>query len=487
MSSIKKNIGLQTLYQIIATCMPLITAPYLARKLGASQLGIFSFTSSIVAYFVLFAMLGTVNYGTRSISSVNDNVENRSKVFIGIFSFQFLTTVVLCIFYFLYISFFCENNKLITLIQGITLLSCVVDVSWLFWGVEDFQITVELSLIIKVVSVVLILLFVKKESDLWIYTLIMTGGPFVTNVVLFSFVRKYVNRVCISIPEIKGHVAPNLILFLPLFAMTVYHTMDKTMLGAISTFEQSGFYYNSDKIVQIPLMIVNGIGTVMLPYTSRLIEEKRQKEADDTFIITLEWVLAISIALAFGIAAISSDFVPLFFGDGFEACIGITIVFTPILPIKGLSTIARTQYLIPMKMEKEITKSVIVGAIVNLFLNILFIPRYGAIGATIATVISELVACIFQFISLREKSLGIRLLLVKSIIYIILGSVMYFVVRLVSLIDLSLILKLLLEIIVGAFIYLSGCLLYWIKAQNKLYRTGVKPLLNKLLGNSSNT
>lgn len=71
--SIKKNIGFQTAYQILNTCLPLITAPYLARVLGAEQIGVFSYTSSIVAYFTLISLLGTINYGTRSIASVKEN------------------------------------------------------------------------------------------------------------------------------------------------------------------------------------------------------------------------------------------------------------------------------------------------------------------------------------------------------------------------------------------------------------------------------
>ena len=67
-TSIKKNLGFQTAYQILITCLPLITSPYLSRVLGASQLGVYSFTSSIMSYFALFALLGTVNHGTRSIA-----------------------------------------------------------------------------------------------------------------------------------------------------------------------------------------------------------------------------------------------------------------------------------------------------------------------------------------------------------------------------------------------------------------------------------
>lgn len=57
----KRNLGYQTLYQVIMTALPIVTAPYLARVLGANQLGIYSYTLSVANYFVLFSLLGIEN------------------------------------------------------------------------------------------------------------------------------------------------------------------------------------------------------------------------------------------------------------------------------------------------------------------------------------------------------------------------------------------------------------------------------------------
>ena len=480
MSSIKKNLSLQTAYQILATCLPLITAPYLARKLGTSQLGVFSFTSSIVAYFTLVAMLGTVNYGTRSIASVKDDKEKRSEVFSGIFLLQIFITVIAAIAYVIYLVFFCTENWTIALIQGIAILSCFFNITWLFFGVEDFQVTVTRSIVIKLLTVLLILLIVKREEDLWKYTLIMLGGTFLSDVVLFVYLPKYVSFKKVTWSQLKTHIKPNLILFIPLLAMSVYHTMDKTMLGAMSSYEQSGYYYNSDKVVQMPLLIINGIGTVMLPRMSALLAEKKQKEADRLFMTTLEGVAAVSIALLCGIAGVANEFVPFFFGKGYDPCILITIVFSPILLIKGFSVIARTQYLIPMKMEKEFTKSVIGGAFVNLIMNCILIPYYGALGAAIATVLAEVAACMLQFISLRGRGLGIGTLIKKTMIYTAMGLLMILIVRMVALIHVRNTVKLLVEVVAGVAFFTTGCFVFWSKTKNQFYEILFKPVVNKI-------
>ena len=94
MSSIKRNVIYNISYQILALIVPLTTAPYISRVLGADGIGIYSYTFSIAHYFVLFTMLGVLNYGNRSISRVRDDDKLRSSTFWSTYIFQLLTGVV---------------------------------------------------------------------------------------------------------------------------------------------------------------------------------------------------------------------------------------------------------------------------------------------------------------------------------------------------------------------------------------------------------
>lgn len=468
--NIKKNLGLQTAYQILSAFAPLVTAPYLARRLGASQLGVFSYTTSIVSYFTLFAMLGTVNYGTRSIAAAREDRQKRSEIFTSIFTLQICISLLTIVAYLIYLTFFCKSNYIIAWLQGIAVINCILDINWLYFGIEEFKITVTRNFVVKILTIGLILILVKSQTDLWKYTVIMLTGTLASNFFLFIHLPRYVKFTRVSAAEIIKHIKPNLILFVPVLAMTVYHTMDKTMLGLMSTYEQGGFYYNSDKIVQIPLLIVNGIGTVMLPRMTALLAEGNRKGADELFYTTLDGVSVVCIAIGCGIAATSREFIPLFFGVGYESCIRITIVFTPILLFKGVSTIVRTQYLIPMKMEKDFTKSVIGGAIVNVVLNYFLIPPYGALGAAIATVVAEAVACVFQLYSLRNRDIGLCSLSIRAGVYLVFGITMIGLVKMVSFIPVGSVIKLLMAILVGACYYSCACLVFWKKTNNPFCR-----------------
>ena len=293
MSSIKKNLGYQTIYQLLNTCIPLITSPYLARVLGAEKQGVFSFTQSIVNYFSLIAMLGVMNYGTRTIATCFEKKE-RSLSFWNVFIMQLITSIIALLLYFLYIVFICNENKNIASIQSLYIFSCIVDINWFYFGIERFKTTVTRSIIIRIITVVLILLFVKSPDDLWLYTLIMSGGTFLSNLILWGLIRNeiYISDLKhVTLQSICSHLKPNLVLFIPILAMSVYHIMDKTMLGILSDYEQVGYYYNADKIINIPIGIISGIGTVMLPRMTMLIKGRNNDEALNLFSLSFDNLL----------------------------------------------------------------------------------------------------------------------------------------------------------------------------------------------------
>ncbi len=71
--SIKKNYIYNLLYQILSLLTPLITTPYISRVLGVEKIGIYSYSSSIVSYFVIFAAMGIASYGQRVVSYYQDD------------------------------------------------------------------------------------------------------------------------------------------------------------------------------------------------------------------------------------------------------------------------------------------------------------------------------------------------------------------------------------------------------------------------------
>ena len=103
-------------YNVLALLLPLITTPYISRVMGAKNIGIYSYSYSIVFYFGLFILLGLNNYGNRTIAQVRGNKKEMSKNFISIYFMQLLSGLFVLVLYLIY-CIYISSDKLMSLIQ----------------------------------------------------------------------------------------------------------------------------------------------------------------------------------------------------------------------------------------------------------------------------------------------------------------------------------------------------------------------------------
>ena len=214
MSSIKKNLGYQIAYQILVSILPFITSPYISRVLGAECIGIYAYTYSIVYYFKIFATLGITNYGNRLIAKSRSSQKEVDKAFSSLYALHFMLSVFIIILYIIFIILFPIKNKIISLIQSIYLIAELMDVSWFFFGMEKFKLTVTRNALVKILTAISIFVFVKTGTDLWKYVLILALGTLFGNASMWFFLPKYVKRYKFSIKDVLVHIKPMLVLFL---------------------------------------------------------------------------------------------------------------------------------------------------------------------------------------------------------------------------------------------------------------------------------
>lgn len=452
MSSIKKNLFYNLCYQILTLILPFITVPYVSRTLGADGVGIYSYTYSIVNYFMLFAMLGINNHGNRTIAKVRDNKKKLSEKFWSIYIIQLSSTLLMIVIYILYIIFIVKEYKIISIIQIIYLLSTLFDINWLFFGLEKFKITVTRNALLKTLSLILIILLVKNKDDIWLYTLILSGSTLVSQLLLIPFFIKELEFIPVKRTEIKKNIKPCLVLFIPVIAISLYNIMDKIMLGLLSNVSEVGYYEQASKIIYIPLGLVTALGTVMLPRISNLVANKNIKAIKKYLKKSVDFMMFLAIPIYLGLIAISEDFVPLFLGKEFFKSSKLVCILSVNIIFMSFANIIRTQYLIPNERDKTYIISVSLGALINLIINFLLIPKLASVGACIGTIIAEFTVMFYQVISVR-KELPIKKYIRAMINYLWKGCIMFLVVILIKCLHLNSLITITLQITVGILLY----------------------------------
>lgn len=455
MGSIKKNFIYNVIYQLLNIMLPLVTIPYVSRVLGADGIGEYSYTYSIVYYFMIFAMLGLNNYGSRTIAKTRDDRKRTSEVFKEIRVVQKITSVVMITLYLIYCYFISKKFYVVGFIQTIYLISCFLDINWFFFGMEKFNISVIRNIIIKFISLFLIFIFVKEINDVWIYTLILSGCTLVSQLILWPFVNRYIDNVKINFSNVKKHFLPCLKLLLPVIAVAIYKFMDKTMIGVLSNIREVGFYENAEKIINVPSAIIGALGTVMLPRMSNMYSNGRDKDALVLIDKSMSLSMFLCFPMMFGLIAVSESFSVLYFGPGFEKT-GILICLLACTSIfVSWGNVIRTQYLIPKEMDKDYIISAFLGAIVNFVINLILIPKYHAAGACFGTIVAEFVVMFYQTYKVR-RFIEIKKYVKNVFPFFMKAVLMFCVVYMISFIKMNVVYLIFIQICFGVFVY---CLL----------------------------
>lgn len=475
MSSVKNNYLWNVSFQFVRLVIPLVLTPYLTRTLGSEQLGVYSYTSSIATYFEIFAFLGLNQYGTREIARYASDRAKLSETFCSIFAMQFVWGSICTVAYYIYCLIFSKAYLACALAWGFWVLGEALDVTWLFFGLEDFKLTAIRNLAIRIISVVCTFVFVKNPSDTWIYCLIMALYFFFASLSLWPFVLKRVRFIRPRINDVLRHVKPNLMLFAPVIAISLYTQLDRILLGIFCDMDQVGFFDQSEKVAQMPLSFITALGTVMLPHMSKLIRGDECESASKLVRSSMLVSNVMACAFCFGIVGIAPVFVPVFFGDGFEPCKQIMPLLALEIPIIAWSNVLGMQCLIPQGKDKQYFTSVGIAALINVGLTFALIPTFRAMGSAMATILTELTVVLVQAYFLRSQ-LPIRVFVTDAIPFCAFSVAMMVVVRIVGGFTGATVLGLIIEILAGVLIYTALCLGYSVCSNNSLISDLVKRL-----------
>lgn len=469
--SLKKNFFYSAAYQILLIIVPLITAPYVTRALTSEPLGQYSYVHSIANYFMILTTLGLSLSGSRRVAATKDDEKERDISFSSNYIVQLSVSILIIAAYLIW----CVVAKLSSIywIMTLMVLSGMFDISWLYRGLEDFKTSTLVSGIAKVVTTIFIFLFVKKPTDILLYTIIMSLGMLLPNVFLLLLIKGRVQLVKVKLKEILFAFKEAIVFFIPVISVTLYRSMDKIMIGSLLGDMQGVSNYSyAEQILNIPMGIITALSSVILPRMTNLYANKSD-ETEGIIEKTMLFTGFLSCAVSFGIAGISSVFVPLYLGNEYIACgeyviyLSITVIFI------SWTTMIRSQYLIPQKKDRIYVVAVVSGAVINLVINAILIPLIGIEGAIIGTIVAESTVMVIQTLAAR-KGLNIKKYILNNVPFLVLGIVMFLVCRLLANVSSSSVLTITIQIVVGGLIYIVGSFIYMYKCHNNILKILLK-------------
>lgn len=390
-----KNYIYNLTYQIVAIILPLVTIPYASRVLGAELIGINSYTNTIISYFLLIANIGLTVYGNRTISYTRDDISKRSQKFWEILLIKLIMALFSLVLFSIFILVY-AHYQLFLCLQSIQILATAIDISWFFTGMEDFKKTVTRNIFTKILSAILILSLVNGKDDLWIYILILALSTLLGNLTLWSYIFKFVERCDLKSLQLKEHIKPVFILFIPQLATTLFLTLNKLLLGNLSTLSQAGYFDSSDKVIRMLLTFITAVGTVSFPRLANSFNNGHKGNVQKILKLSFDAVSIIAFPMSVGMLIAGETFSPLFFGSQFKGIEIVLGILSVELIFMGWSSILGNQFLVAINKTKGLTVSVFIASFILLISSFVLIPILGATGASISSVIGEATIALVQ-------------------------------------------------------------------------------------------
>ncbi len=407
--SIAENISINFFIRATTYLFSFLTMMYVTRVLQPAAFGITAFASSVAGYFVMLASMGMPLYATRECASSRSSRSELSKTFNELWSINILLAALsLAAFAILVVSVpKLRENSLMMALYGTGIIFQAIGCDWLYQGLEKFRFLAVATLICKVLSLALIVIFVRSQDDVILYVIFSLVTSYGTYLLCFFFLRRHID-ISFRFNIRKKHFKPLVVFFMMSCAVYIYSSLDTTMLGFMKTDYDTGLYSIATRLKFILTLTGIVVLTSALPAASELWKKNEREQFRSLARKSMALVGGIQLAALVVCMAFSSLIIRITGGESFmEALPAFRILLLSLVPI-GLSNIAGGLVLIPAGKEKRLLHAEIAGAVLNFAANLVFIPKFSFIAAAWATVASETLVCI---LCLRyvKKDLGIDL------------------------------------------------------------------------------
>ena len=194
MNSIKKNFVINGIKIFFNLLFPIITFPYISRILGPVGIGKITFATSIINYFLLFTNLGIPLYGIREIARTRENKLELSKSFSEILFLNLLTTIFGMIIFILFLNIdLLGNDVRLFQVMSLNIIFTFIGVEWYFQGIENYNYITKRSVFFKIISLILMLMLIKRKEDIVIYAGILILALVGSNILNFFKAKRSCN------------------------------------------------------------------------------------------------------------------------------------------------------------------------------------------------------------------------------------------------------------------------------------------------------
>lgn len=427
--SLKKNAVYNMIRNLMNIIFPIISFPYASRILMPEGLGKVNFANSTIEYFVLIAGLGIGSYASRECAKVRDDREKLSKLAKEILLINTVSTVfayILLAVSLIFVPKF-ESYRILLIVCSTKILFSTIGMDWLYTANEEYRYITMRSVVFQILSLIFLFTFIRSKDDYVLYAAMGVFSSVGSNICNLIYARKFISIKTKANVEIKKHLKPIFTFFGNSLATKLHTALDSVMLGFMASDVAVGYYSAANKISLLVRQLITAITTSLMPRSSYYLESGNKEKYTQMVNKAANVTFFFAIPAATGLFFLCEPIIIIFSGESYLPALNAMKIIVPTLVICSFCSFMNNLLFVPARKEKILLIAQCAGAALNLILNSLFIPVWGAFGAAFATLIVEIVITSIEF-AFAFKLLKSRAIFISFLQPLIASAVMFAVI-----------------------------------------------------------
>lgn len=392
-------------FQFFNLIVPFLTLPYITRTLGEGHYGIFSSALNFTTYFNVFVAYGFDLIGAKKASLINDEEELNS-----LYSHIFLIKTVLMLISFGLMSILSlvfhlpVDDYALMLVLFMIVVGSVFQQVWLFHGLQKMKIITIVNVLLKILSMVLIFVFVKNSDHLLLYAVLYASTFLLVGIICFmiALLELKIRFTKIEGVKIKENLKDALPTFFTSFAASLYSGIGVTVLTLFYDDNVVGGY---SAIIKIPIIFVSLFTPflqALFPYISKQYNEST-KDGINTLTKMMKILMPIVLIATLVLIIFSRPIVNVLFGSEYVKGHYLLMPLSIWMLFGVLNNFLGIQGLVASGNQKFYSRAFLFGVIAVIVLSFSLGYFYESLGVALAIAISETVLTIACLYYLRKK------------------------------------------------------------------------------------
>ncbi len=427
--SVKINVVYSVLKSASNVLLPMLLFSYVARVLNPDGLGQVTYVRTIANYFSILAIMGMDIYGVREVARNKEDIDSRTKVTRELCIINFISMIIVAIAYIFVGNFLFASsvNNNIYFIFIIIVIAKPINMEWFLGGIEEYSYTAKRTMAMHLLLFLAALIFVKNESDILKYAIILVLSEIGICVLNITYSQKFLVHKQKYNYEIKKHLKPLLFFCGTVISAHMLIDVDTLMLGYFKGDEAVGIYAAATKLVVALTTVFNGIIITIFSRVSYNAKCGNMSKVDELRRDTVNYILMLTIPAMTGLILLANEVIVIFCGSEYLQAGNIIKVIAMQIVFMPLTAFVQYMFLNIMNDEKKTFLISGCGALFNVIVNMLLIPNYAEMGAAIATVMTQILMLIISLYMIRTQGFvsiickDIKHYIVANLIMIITG------------------------------------------------------------------